>query len=32
MAHPVYVPVELNCRIVFPPDVVTVGEPVEVPE
>tara|TARA_R110002033_G_scaffold157581_1_gene193657 strand:+ start:568 stop:723 length:156 start_codon:yes stop_codon:yes gene_type:complete len=32
MAHPVYVPVELNCIIVLDPDVETVGEPVVVPE
>jgi hypothetical protein len=28
----VYVPEELNCNIVLEPDVVTVGEPVVVPE
>jgi hypothetical protein len=30
--YAVYEPEELNLRIVFEPDVVTVGEPVVVPE
>jgi hypothetical protein len=29
--YAVYVPEAVNCKIVFDPDVVTVGEPVVVP-
>jgi hypothetical protein len=32
MTHAVYVPEALNVRIVLEPEVVTVGEPVVVPE